>query len=79
MDDTDLIVGRPYGGCGILFRKSLLTVITRHTSSCRRFCSIPLNIDSYVTLLICVYLPTNYGTSESFDLYLETLSVERFY
>ena len=65
MTSSDLIVGRPYGGCGILFRKSLLPVITRLKSNSTRFCTIS---NSFVTLILCVYLLF------SNDLYLETLS-----
>ena len=57
-------------GCVILHRKSLSTTII---SFSKRFCAISLTCSSMSILLICVYLSTNYGSSQSHDLYLEVL------
>ena len=61
MDSGILLCGHPYGGCGILYRKSLSPYVkTLHTGlNCS--CSIKL-CDSVGTsfLLICVYLPTDF-------------------
>lgn len=73
MNSAELISGRPYGGCGILFRKSLLPVITRINSCSTRFCALSINSNSIVTLFICVYFPTNYGTTQANNLFLETI------
>ena len=65
-------VGRPYGGCGILYRKSLSPYVKTLHTGLNRFCSIKL-CDSVGTsfLLICVYLPTDFQSS--FTDYLNTL------
>ena len=73
MVTSEFVAGRPYGGCAILYRKSLSNVIKTIKSSSARFCAISLTCSSMLTLLVCVYLPTNYGTSQSHDLYLEVL------
>ena len=73
MDVSRLITGRPYGGCAILFRKWLSPYITRHAITIKRFCGLTINSNTSKVLLICVYLPSNYNTSQSNDLYLETL------
>ena len=73
MTSTDFIAGRPFGGCGILYRKSLSQYITTHRSISKRFCSVTINSPQQSILLICVYLPTNYGTSQSSDQFLESL------
>ena len=39
-----------------------------------RFCTIKLNSNNFVTLIVCVYLPTNYATVESTNLYRETVA-----
>lgn len=39
-----------------------------------RFCTIKLNSNNFVTLVVCVYLPTNYATVESTNLYRETVA-----
>ena len=57
----------------LIFRKSLLPVVTKLNSISTHFCAISINTNSVVTLFICVYLPTNYNTSHSSDLFLETL------
>ena len=80
MDSSELQVGRPYGGCGILFRKHLSPFMQRVKSCSRRFCALSLTIgnslnrSTHCTLLINVYLPTDYGTSDSNNSFLETLS-----
>ena len=73
MVTSEFVAGRPYGGCAILYRKSLSKVIKTIKMSSARFCAISLTCSSVSTLLVCVYLPTNYGTSQSHDLYLEVL------
>ena len=57
----------------ILYCKSLSKFITTLKSISKRFCAISLTCSSMSILLICVYLSTNYGTSQSHDLYLEVL------
>ena len=76
MDSSEVILGRPFGGCGFLIRKSLLHYVTRLKSNSKtsRFCAISIDTGSFITLLMCVYLPTNYGTSIAVNLFLETLS-----
>ena len=66
MDSSRLLPGRPFGGCAILFRKSLLPCVTTLQSNSNRFCAILLtdSINASI-LLLNVYLPTDYGTSLS--------------
>ena len=74
IDSSRILTGRPYGGCGFLIRNSILNMVTRIDSNSSRFCAISINSNSLVTLLVCVYLPTNYGTHDSDDLFQQTLS-----
>ena len=73
MDSGILLCGHPYGGCGILYRKSLSPYVKNLHTGSNRFCSIKL-CDSVGTsfLLICVYLPTDFKSS-SFTDYLNAL------
>ena len=73
MVSTEFVAGRPFGGCATLYRKSLSKFITTIILFSKRFCAISLTCSSMSILLICVYLPTNYGSSQSHDLYLEVL------
>ena len=71
MDLGILLRGRPYGGCAILYRKSLSPIVSVVSSHSSRFCAISLSdMSCIVTLLVCVYLPTDYGTAASYDDYL---------
>ena len=79
LDSSHLILGRLFGGCGIIFRKSLTSNICSLNSKSKRFCALSINSGTFVTLLICVYLPTNYGSADSHDLFLETVGEQGFY
>ena len=60
MDSSVLLAGRPFGGCAILFRKSLSSCIAPLCCDSNRFGTVRL-IDfcgvSY--LLVCVYMPSD--------------------
>ena len=74
MDSSVLLSGRPYGGCGFLIRKSLLPFISQIRSGSNRFCALIINDNGNRTLVINVYLPTNYGNVHSEDLFMESLA-----
>ena len=66
------LVGRPYGGCSILYRKSLSTCITPLDSCSSRFCGIKIHDSSGLSLLlVSVYMPSEIGSS--LNEYLSTL------
>ena len=74
MDSSVIHSGRPYGGCAIFYRKSLHSSVVQYNSPSSRFCAISIRDDSnLITLLVCVYLPTNYGSDASNDEFLYTL------
>ena len=74
MESTRLLHGRPFGGCAILYRKSLVPHVARLNSCSKRFCALCLT-DSRgcTTLFICVYLPFCDGSAESSNQFLITL------
>ena len=81
MDNHELLLGHPYGGCGILYLKSLSPYISRLKSDAKCFCAVSLATDSthsgsYHTLglIVNVYLPTDYGTHDSNNAFLESLA-----
>lgn len=65
MEDVEILKGRPYGGCGIIFRKSLLKDVRVLSTPSNRFCSVNLHSGNLKYLLICVYLPTDYHCDSS--------------
>ena len=74
MDSSKLLLGRPYGGCAILYRRSLISRTSRLDSPSKRFCTVCLsdNVGS-TTLIISVYLPLFDGSGESSNEFLVTL------
>ena len=73
MDDSSLLIGRPYGGCSILYRKSLSSCVTPLHTSSNRFCAIKLcDISGSSILLVNVYLPSE-SVASCFSEYLNTL------
>ena len=73
LSSDSLLQGRPYGGCSILYRKSLSLSVTPLHSCSNRFCGLKICDSSGVSyLLICVYMPSDCG-SASYSEYLNTL------
>ena len=74
MDSSEFHLGRPFGGCAILYRRSFLSHVSRLDTSSKRFCSVLLRDRRGVsTLCICVYLPHNDGSVASHNDFLITL------
>ena len=74
MDDDSVLLGCPFGGCGIIYRKSLSAKVSPLPCHSKRFCAVSLSIDDKSFLCICVYLPTNYHDSQSHDEFLFALT-----
>ena len=67
------LCGCPFSGCSILYCKSLSLSVTPVHSCSNRFCGIKVCDSSGLSyLLICVYMPIDYG-STSYSDYLNTL------
>ena len=79
MDSSEILVGRPFGGCGILYRKSLSPVIRRIFTSSQRLCAISLTLHNsldnspFAILFVCVYLPTDYSNVASHTAFAESI------
>ena len=50
VDESTFLVGRPYGGCSIMYRKSLMPYITPLNSCSNRFVR-----SNYVTQVVCLF------------------------
>ena len=73
IDSSSLLVCRPYGGCSILYRKSLSPFTSPLDSYSDHFCAVkPCNSNSFSFLLICVYMPNEHHQSSITD-YLDVL------
>ena len=57
MDETKLLLGRPYGGCAILWKKSLNCIVSPIESGNQRIVAGLLSFHNIKTLLCNVYMP----------------------
>ena len=62
LDDSTLLVGRPFGGCAILYRKSLASCCTPLVSCSDRFCALKFHnsCGSSVYMPSAAYSATDY-------------------
>jgi exonuclease III len=76
----DVLIGRPYGGTAILFRKTLIGSISFIETNESRLTAVLLSASIGPVLVICVYMPTDYGTDESSENYISICSkIEALY
>jgi exonuclease III len=54
---SDVIAGRPYGGCAILYQSALLGNVCPISVDSRRICAVLASFDSVKLLFINVYMP----------------------
>jgi len=69
----DVLIGRPYGGTAVLYRKSLADSVKIVDSNDSRISGLQINTNLGPLLLLTVYMPTNYGDIHSFESYMECL------
>ena len=71
--ETRLIIGRPYGGVGLICQKNNDTSYRPIDCSSDRICGVEVIVNHKVALnVIGVYLPYENNTREQLELYLET-------
>jgi len=69
---NDILVGRPYGGTAIMYRKSLSEFVTIIDTCDPRVTALMLKSVLGPVLLVSVYMPTDYGDSECIENYIAT-------
>jgi exonuclease III len=67
----DVLVGRPYGGTAILFRKELAACITTVDVNDPRLCVIKFDSNMGPILFACVYMPFDQGDAECLENFIE--------
>ena len=60
---TEILHGRPYGGCSILWKKNLVACVSPISTVSKRLCAVTIMMNNVSFLLCNVYMPT--GTSGS--------------
>jgi len=68
----EILIGRPYGGTGILYKRSLGQLVTAVDLNNARITAVVMSLTCGPTLLVSVYLPTDYGDNDSLDSFIET-------
>jgi len=69
-----MLIGRPYGGTAIMFRKNFADKIHVCYTNVSRITAVVVDTDAGPMLVANVYLPTNYGDLDSLELYIDCLS-----
>ncbi len=67
-----VLIGRPYGGTAIMYRKSLACNIISVDSFDPRVCAIKMMTSYGPVLFICVYMPYDNGDTECMENYIAT-------
>ena len=68
----EILIGRPYGGTGIMYNKSLGQLVTPIDTNNARVTAVMLSLACGPVLLVSVYFPTDYGDTDSLDNFIET-------
>ena len=68
-ESNGIIQGRPYGGLGILIRKTIRPFAQFHSYTDSRLLGVTITLDSEQLYFISTYIP--YQCNDNFDLYLE--------
>lgn len=71
---SDILIGRPYGGTAILYRKSLISDVTVVPCSDSRVTGLKINTDFGPLVLLSVYMPTEYNDDDSLEKYINVCS-----
>lgn len=56
-DKSELLLGRPYGGCAIMWKSTLCATVCPLTVDSKRVCAVRVSTVSWSLLLINVYMP----------------------
>lgn len=67
----DLLKGRPYGGTGILYRRKLAKSVNVVTTNEPRLTAVIIDTKLGPSLLVNVYMPTDYGDPENLEEYTD--------
>lgn len=68
---SDVLVGRPYGGTAILYRKTLCNLVRILPTSNLRITGLNICTGIGPLLLFTVYMPTDYNDDDSLEKYID--------
>ncbi len=61
LNDAEVLTGRPYGGCAILWRRDISHNVTKLHTNSNRLCAIRLKCGNQSIIIVCVYFPSDTG------------------
>jgi len=56
-DNSNVLAGRPYGGCAIIWQSTLIPSVCPLIVDSRRLCAPRVSFDSFKLPLVNVYMP----------------------
>ena len=69
-----IVLGRPYGGTAIIYKKDLAHSVTLLDTHDPRLSAVCLNTNIGPVLMVCVYMPTDTGDADCVESYVFTCS-----
>jgi len=75
-DNSEIISGRPFGGCAILWRSDIRARIEPVNTNSRRICVICMRPDSWSVLFLNVYMPYEDGEERLDDFFSQLSTIE---
>ena len=74
MDNSNIgQMGRPFGGCAILYHRNLACSFNPIVTASPRLCAVTIKSETYNLLLITVYMPCDDNSDLNFTVYGEIL------
>lgn len=73
-DNSNVLSGRPYGGCAIIWQSSMFASVCPLQVDSRRVCAARVSFDSVMVLLINVYMPFE-DSDDNLDEFISILSL----
>ena len=75
-DNSEVLSGRPYGGCAILWRSDMVSRVDTITTNSRRACAIKMSTDQWTILFITVHMAYEDGEDQTEDFCMQLSVIE---
>ena len=74
MEEAELgRLGRPHGGCAILWKKNLAVSVTPINTTSPRLCVVHMKSEQIKVIIISVYMPNDDNSNMNYEIYGEVL------
>ena len=72
-DNSEILRGRPYGGCAIMWRQDLCAQVEVIAADSKRVCAVRIVSSHWRLVIICAYMPYEDGELST-DIYVDQLA-----